>query len=389
MGSDVRTHSKSDAFWTVGPEKTNWHATHKPSDRMDLLISAVNKADLGWKADTCKLQKHHPDHNCGETSLAQTGSSTDEAAEVEADAEVNEALFKKSLASAQEWATKYDTAASIPDSDLPESYDFRSVHDHDFTTAPRDQGHCGSCFTFGFIQALEARLRVKTGKEVPKLSAQQVLSCNFLNEGCEGGWPHLNGYFMEHAHLVEESCAGYKASTKGQTCSKFSQCKPIAKVGATRKVGGFGLGQVTERDIQKELVRNGPLSVEFDATHLFQTYKSGIISEEGLKGVAKAEQAGQLDAETISNMSAQEIQDLLGASDDSLVQLSGERQEPATTSSSGKTMNEAGFSWMAQNHTVLMVGWGVDKPSNTKYWIIRNSYGPNWGEKGDFRIRRG
>jgi hypothetical protein len=30
------------------------HLEHKPSDAMDLMISAVNKADLGWKADVCK-----------------------------------------------------------------------------------------------------------------------------------------------------------------------------------------------------------------------------------------------------------------------------------------------------------------------------------------------
>jgi len=26
---------------------------------MDILISEVNEADLGWKADVCKYQKHH------------------------------------------------------------------------------------------------------------------------------------------------------------------------------------------------------------------------------------------------------------------------------------------------------------------------------------------
>ena len=36
-------------------DKTNMHAAHKPSDEMDLLITAINKANLGWKADTCKL----------------------------------------------------------------------------------------------------------------------------------------------------------------------------------------------------------------------------------------------------------------------------------------------------------------------------------------------
>ena len=35
-------------------------ADDEPSDEMDLLISEINKSDLGWKADTCKYQKTHP-----------------------------------------------------------------------------------------------------------------------------------------------------------------------------------------------------------------------------------------------------------------------------------------------------------------------------------------
>ena len=33
---------------------------------MDLLISAINAADLGWKANTCKLQKTHIDYGKGQ-----------------------------------------------------------------------------------------------------------------------------------------------------------------------------------------------------------------------------------------------------------------------------------------------------------------------------------
>jgi hypothetical protein len=45
-------------------DKTNLHESHVPSKEMDLLISAVNKSNLGWKADTCKLSKEHPDYHC-------------------------------------------------------------------------------------------------------------------------------------------------------------------------------------------------------------------------------------------------------------------------------------------------------------------------------------
>jgi hypothetical protein len=31
----------------------------------------------------------------------------------------------------------------------------------------------------------------------------------------------------------------------------------------------------------KELLRNGPVSVEFEANHLFQLYRSGVLTEKG------------------------------------------------------------------------------------------------------------
>jgi len=57
---------------------------------------------------------------------------------------------------------------------------------------------------------------------------------------------------------------------------------------------------------------------------------------------------------------------------------------------SDKSINDAGkVSWMDMNHSVVIVGWGKDKKTNTKYWIVRNSYGPQWGMEGDFLVKRG
>jgi C1A family cysteine protease len=44
---------------------------------------------------------------------------------------------------------------------------------------------------------------------------------------------------------------------------------------------------------------------------------------------------------------------------------------------------------MNLNHSVVIVGWGVDQKTGTKFWKVRNSYGEKWGMKGDFLVRRG
>ena len=38
-------------------------------------------------------------------------------------------------------------------------------------------------------------------------------------------------------------------------------------------------------------------------------------------------------------------------------------------------------------HAVRLVGWGEE--GGTPYWTIANSWSPEWGEAGFFRIRRG
>jgi C1A family cysteine protease len=35
------------------------------------------------------------------------------------------------------------------------------------------------------------------------------------------------------------------------------------------------------------------------------------------------------------------------------------------------------------------LGWGKEERTNIPYWIVRNSFGPDFGDRGDFYVRRG
>ena len=54
--------------------RANMKAEHVATDETDLMISEINKKNLGWTADVCMLQTSHPDYDhkeCGGASLVQ------------------------------------------------------------------------------------------------------------------------------------------------------------------------------------------------------------------------------------------------------------------------------------------------------------------------------
>jgi C1A family cysteine protease len=73
-------------------------------------------------------------------------------------------------------------------------------------------------------------------------------------------------------------------------------------------------------------------------------------------------------------------------------QLSQQKNAAETKESSkisDRKLESYGIAWMNLNHSVMIIGWGVEKETGTKYWKIRNSYGEKWGLEGNFLVRRG
>jgi hypothetical protein len=134
-------------------QRRNLHLEHEPSDETDLLIETINSMDLGWKADVCKLQSHHASYgqHCKEVNLSQKTSSAELDALLEEKTLGEGAEFGKAHEEAQKYSKKYAKPQDIPDGELPDNFDWRSVGGFNFLGELRDQSHCGSCYTFSFV----------------------------------------------------------------------------------------------------------------------------------------------------------------------------------------------------------------------------------------------
>ena len=161
--------------------------------------------------------------------------------------------------------------------DFATNFNWEDVHGYDFTPPVKDQKGCGSCYDVASNSMLESRIKIWFGKET-HLSSQFTLQCNFMTEGCKGGWGIFRGFFLESFYTVDESCAPYLASTKDDGCQNYRDCEPRAKVAETYYVGGH-YGAMSEEKIMRELRCNGPILFDFRAGGAFQIYKNGILDE--------------------------------------------------------------------------------------------------------------
>jgi len=207
--------------------------------------------------------------------------------------------------------------------DLPIYFDWRQFG---VVTKVKDQGNCGSCWTFSTIGSLESNWAIIKGGKSPLLSEQQLLDCagDFNNFGCDGGLPSQAFEYIKHAGGIEADDT-YPYTAKEGKCV-FNADRVVASV-------PYGSGNITEGDekaLLQALFAHGPISVAFEVTSDFVSYSGGVY---------------------VGQTCRQDTQHV--------------------------------------NHAVLAVGFGYDSKNNLDYWIVKNSWGTGWGEEGYFRIKRG
>ena len=205
-------------------------------------------------------------------------------------------------------------------------------------------GSCGSCYIFSSMALLEARLRIATNNsERTVFSTQEVVDCSRYSQGCDGGFPYLiGGKYAQDYGVIDDACYPYTATAqqcKSPSSHASTQCRKRTYAAKYNYVGGY-YGGCNEELMRLELVTGGPIAVGFEVYPDFMSYSGGVYSHDA--------------------------------------------------AAHRHTMARLGFNpFELTNHAVLIVGYGVDRQSGQKYWIVKNSWSENWGLKGYFLIRRG
>ena len=89
--------------------------------------------------------------------------------------------------------------------DLPESYDWRNKGGKNFITPIRNQGSCGSCYSFASMGCLEAGVAIATnGRIMPVFSPQYIVSCSNYSQGCDGGMFFFLFFISPSQHTTSE-----------------------------------------------------------------------------------------------------------------------------------------------------------------------------------------
>uniref|UniRef100_A0A8C7D6P4 Cathepsin H n=1 Tax=Oncorhynchus kisutch TaxID=8019 RepID=A0A8C7D6P4_ONCKI len=152
----------------------------------------------------------------------------------------------------------------------PESVDWRKKGH--YVTAVKNQGPCGSCWTFSTTGCLESVTAIATGKLL-QLSEQQLVDCAqaFNNHGCNGGLPSQAFEYIKYNKgiMTEED---YPYTAHDDTC-KFK-----TELAAAFVKDVVNITKYDEMGMLDAVARFNPVSLAYEVTSDFMHYDGGVYT---------------------------------------------------------------------------------------------------------------
>merc|ERR1711933_671200 len=136
-------------------------------------------------------------------------------------------------------------------------------------TPVKNQGQCGSCWAFSTTGSTECAWFL-AGNKLASLSEQQLVDCDKVDSGCNGGLMDNGFSFLEkNAACSEES---YSYTGRGGSC-KQSSCTKVFEAGTVT-----GYKDVSGESALANAVESRPVSVAIEADQMsFQLYNGGVM----------------------------------------------------------------------------------------------------------------
>lgn len=88
----------------------------------------------------------------------------------------------------------------------PTSFDWRT---YNRVTPIKDQGSCGSCWSFSATAEYESKLAIATKGTYYDLAEQYGLECDTFSYGCDGGYPYRTLQLFQTTGVPLESAYPY------------------------------------------------------------------------------------------------------------------------------------------------------------------------------------